>query len=954
METKEPDSRLSVRKEDLDDQELYRLNQVINDLYSKVSTARDETASVAGKFVRSGVIASPKDLSTAPVVPSIPSPGIPQPASSDWTLNPVVYSAGEDGLQYGFASATISNKSAGVDYYSMFIQDYSSGYVDTNGTAVTLTSASKEAGNTFENCVAGQVININSVAYTIASNPVSPFESLTLTASAGVQSNVYFNLDPVNGGKWEEIASDAEAGTWQLRPPTGWDVPCCITASTKDEKTYQPEDNVNYKRLVFAPWGVSSQVSGLTVLVEQQNQAGVLSGRFVVNFTKPLDPEYYYASIERLPYTFSTPPGPAPWPAGSSLGATAIVNVNSTTRVITYSTSGWPVGFTGQQFSYIQPGDTVYVGTASTLTDSNAYTVEEVISSTQLKLTSTPAGSPTGVLFAQWGRMAGEINSFTQTDFWPLPASQEYWLFRARSVNYREVANNTTPPTAYVIVPNSSGVTSIAPGTITTAAFASTIRPVDLVTTPSISVTSIVVTLNSGAVTTSSNHGLSGTRQVAIFGGTGTSSKLNGLYTATITGLNTFTITTSGVSNGTYTAGLNEVPLPVLPSATYPSGAVAFITANTKLYRSNGTSWTIAADGSDITANSITAGQIAAGAISTTELFAGEILVGQGGGKPSRFSVVDSTSTLIGFIGELTSPAFVGGYFVNLRVGPNIASPIITASSSGVTINGATFSLTANGITTTIDNTTSGGYTAGLRITNTGATKVIQVGLSSGSTPSIQLNDTSLGSPSAIFEVTTGSGGRISLGDTTGSTGIELIGQYSLYTTGGFRGSITTGRIQATREIQLGSSATAGNILTTDASGVGTWQAISSRLLAGTGVTLSGTSTVTIAIGQAVGTGSSVTFANVTSSGFFSGSSTTSYFDTSYNSSGSPYRLRGSSLIDNNGVWVSAGGINMNAGCEATSFNIFGGASGATGTFTTADTPAKTVTVTGGIITSIV
>lgn len=37
---KEPDSRLSVRKQDLEDAELYRLNQVINDLYSRVDATR--------------------------------------------------------------------------------------------------------------------------------------------------------------------------------------------------------------------------------------------------------------------------------------------------------------------------------------------------------------------------------------------------------------------------------------------------------------------------------------------------------------------------------------------------------------------------------------------------------------------------------------------------------------------------------------------------------------------------------------------------------------------------------------------------------------------------------------------------------------------------------------------------------------------------------------------------
>jgi len=818
METKEPDSRLSVRKEDLDDQELYRLNQVINDLYSKITTTRDETADAANKFVRAGAKVPVRDLTTAPAVPppEPASPGIPQPQSTDWTLDTPIYSAGEDGLQYGFAKATISNKPAVVDYYSMFIQDYSSGYVDTSGTAVTLTSASKEAGNTFENCIAGQVININSVAYTIASTPVAPYESLTLTTSAGTQSNVYFNLDPVDG-KWEEIASDAEAGTWQLRPPTGWDVPCCLTASTKGQKTFEPPAGVNYKRLQFAAWGVSPQVSNLSVAVETKDQGGVPSGRFSVNFTKPLDPEYSYTSIERLPYTTSAFTG--------NIGATARVDVNSTTKVITYNGST----FTGQNFAFIQPGDTVYLNTGSTISDSDVYIVDELISSTQLRLATVPAGSPSNILFSQWGRIAGEVDSFKQTDYWPLPSSQEFWKFRARAVNHREIANNTSPPTVNVTVPNSSGITAVAPGTITAASFASSIRPVDLVTTASITVSSIVVTLNSGVVTTTSAHGLSNGRQVAIFGGTGTSSKLNGLYTISSASGSTFTITTSGVSNGTYSAGLNEVPLPSLPSSTYPNGAVAFITANTKLYRSNGTAWTIAADGSDIVANSITAGQIAAGAISTTELFAGEILVGQGSGKPTLFKVVDSSSNMIGFIGDITTPTypvnFVGAYFVNLRIGPNISTPIVSASSSGVSINGATFTLAANGITTTIDNTTIGTYTAGLRIQNTASTKTIQLGLDGGSVPSLRINDTTSGSPSVTVSVASGNYGYITLTDQTGTSGIELVGQYSTYTTGTWRGSITTGRIEATREFKLGNSTTAGYVLTADAQGIGTWQA---------------------------------------------------------------------------------------------------------------------------------
>lgn len=904
MDTKEPDSRLSVRKQDLEDEELYRFNQVINDLYSKITTARDETDNAIKKFTRSGVIATGGDLSSATVpgnIPPLPEPGIPQPQAGDWALNTVVYSAGEDGLQYGFASATILNKPADVDYYSMFIQDYSSGYVNTSGTSVTLTSASKEAGNTFEGCVAGQVININSVAYVLASDPTAPYETATLTASAGTQTNVYFNLNPVNG-KWEEIASDAEAGTWQLRPPTGWDVPCCITASTKEQKTFQPPDGIEYKRLVFSPWGVASQVTNFAVSVEQQTQAGVPSGRFVVNFTKPLDPEYYYASIERLFYVNSSFTG--------NIGATAVVDVSG--DVVTYNSTSviYTTGFQGQNFTHIQPGDTVYIGTGSTLTDSNTYIVAEVTSSTQLKLTTSPP-SGTEKLFAQWGRVAGEINSFTQTDYWPLPSSVEYWKFRARSVNHREIANDTTPPTVNVTVPNSSGITAIAPGTITTAAFASTIRPVDLVTTSSISVTSIVVISNSGTVTTSSPHGLTGTRQVAIFGGTGTSSKLNGLYTATVTGLSTLTITTSGVSNGTYSAGLNEVPLPTLPSSTYPVGAVAFMTANTKLYRSNGTAWTIAADGSDIVANSITAGQIAAGAISTTELFAGEILVGQGGGKPSRFTVVDSSSNVIGFIGDFTSPAFVGGYFKNLLVSPTLsttATPRLYATSAGL--------LELVGMNIEATNVGAIGFDSG--------TVSIKPGNLYGA---VQVSSTSISSLTAVGP------NYFTARSNNPSDWYPYCELYRTSSAAIIRG-FADPALSTFFQIWVDRVSSANN----------------EANFKGVPIKINGTT--------AIDTSRNGSFVNLAGSGYVKGSSTSAYIDTDFNTAGqAAYRLRGSALIDNGGVWVSAGGVNVNAGCAATGFNIFGGGTGQTvtvnfsGGFTIGGNTYYNLVFTGGILT---
>ena len=1145
METKEPDSRLSVRKEDLEDQELYNLNKVINDLYSKITTARDETDSAVKKFTRSGVIASGSDQSTASIPPPIDG-GIPQPSAADWTLNPVVYSAGEDGLQYGFASAAINNKPAGVDYYSMFIQDYSSGYVDVSGTAVSLTAASKEAGNTFENCIANQTININSVTYTIASINTTTYESLTLTASAGTQSNVYFSLNPVDG-KWEEIASDAESGTWQPRPPTGWDVPCCLTASTKDQKTFEPPAGVNYKRLQFAAWGDAPQVTNFSVSLEEQDPSvtDIPSGKFVVNFTKPLDPEYYYASIERLWYVNAPNPTPPYWTGTQDIGATARVDVSGST--ITYNGSSNSSTFTGQYFNYIQPGDTVYIGGASTLTDANSYIVSEVISNTQLKLTTSPP-SGTNVLFAQWGRMAGEINPFTQVDYWPLPTSPEYWKFRVRSVNHREIANNTAPPETAVTVPASGGLNpTITPpaqlasgdwslnalqtsideagnssifvsATITnpsaTADYyslfwqkASTPVSGDWIEIaadatagtwqewPSAGATYVVaiaankysyklaqpdetiasyyktltipawgdadqVTGFSVTVETDNRAGVPSGRFVfnftkpadpdyyyaqisriatdssyvplpgAVYGIVAgevnptkqtdwwplpetaeywtfkvESVNYRKVVNATAAPISNVSVSTSSgitqiapatITTAAFASTIRPVEIVnTLPTVftNYPEGSVVFLTTNDKLYRSTGSAWTVATDGADIVANSITGGKIAAGAISTTELFAGEILVGQGGGKPTRFTVKDSVGNTIGFIGD-NGAGFVGAYLINLRVGTDINNPVILASSSGVSINGAPLTLNLNGITTVIDNTLNSivsGY-AGLRIHTTSgsadaviiapgkiamsesltATTKFFLSASTGADTTmslykngggerIRLSANSLG---GIISLYNGSGVLSSQLSASGITGVEIdlttavkIGGITVVDSsrnGSFANITATGTFTAG-----GSTGTSGQLLASTGTGV-QWQNIASRLSAGTGVTITGTTTATIAIGQAVGTTSSVTFGNVTSSGFFNGSSTTSYYDTSYNSSGAPYRLRGSSLIDNSGVWISAGGINMNAGCAATGYNIFGGGTGQTATldftgaggFTVGVNTYNKMVFTGGVLTA--
>ncbi len=166
---------------------------------------------------------------------------------------------------------------------------------------------------------------------------------------------------------------------------------------------------------------------------------------------------------------------------------------------------------------------------------------------------------------------------------------------------------------------------------------------------------------------------------------------------------------------------------PTLPDALYPAGTVGFNTATGTLKKVNaaGSAWELMVNGgkdiqagtvtsNELAANSVIAGKIAAGAVSTAQLYAGEILVGQGGGKPSRFKVVDVAGDPIAFLGSDGSGNF--NWFQDIRIGPDINAPTIYGSGSGVTISGATLTLTRNSITTTVNNVVQEGYAVGVSV----------------------------------------------------------------------------------------------------------------------------------------------------------------------------------------------------------------------------------------------
>jgi hypothetical protein len=84
-----------------------------------------------------------------------------------------------------------------------------------------------------------------------------------------------------------------------------------------------------------------------------------------------------------------------------------------------------------------------------------------------------------------------------------------------------------------------------------------------------------------------------------------------------------------------FASGIQPVQVVSTLPSTAAEGDMAYLTTDNKLYRYDGSAWTLAVDGADVTAgtlpanaivaNSITAGQIAAGAINTDELAANSV-----------------------------------------------------------------------------------------------------------------------------------------------------------------------------------------------------------------------------------------------------------------------------------------------------------------------------------------
>lgn len=176
-----------------------------------------------------------------------------------------------------------------------------------------------------------------------------------------------------------------------------------------------------------------------------------------------------------------------------------------------------------------------------------------------------------------------------------------------------------------------------------------------------------------------------------------------------------------------------STPKLVAGSVTTAKVAAAAITANEiaalavvagKIAANAITATEIAADAvtaTKILAGAVTAGKVAANAISSDKLDATVINVGGGGSKPGKFGVYNAAGTQIGFIGVESGNE--GAWFKTCRIGgSSYATGIFQADASGnVTMNGATFALNLNGVTTEITNVLDNSDYSGIRVKRTSA-----------------------------------------------------------------------------------------------------------------------------------------------------------------------------------------------------------------------------------------
>ena len=98
-------------------------------------------------------------------------------------------------------------------------------------------------------------------------------------------------------------------------------------------------------------------------------------------------------------------------------------------------------------------------------------------------------------------------------------------------------------------------------------------------------------------------------------------------WTRFVQTLNSQTVDPSAFTATAANGGIESVDaLPSLPDTNYPQGSVVFLTTNSKLYRNtDGSTWSKAVDGGDITASTVTSDAIIAGAITAAKISVSDI-----------------------------------------------------------------------------------------------------------------------------------------------------------------------------------------------------------------------------------------------------------------------------------------------------------------------------------------
>lgn len=228
--------------------------------------------------------------------------------------------------------------------------------------------------------------------------------------------------------------------------------------------------------------------------------------------------------------------------------------------------------------------------------------------------------------------------------------------------------------------------------------------------------------------------------------------------TLKLTKIDPSTLTTAPLGAAIMQGGL-VTSLPALPQTPFR-----------QFYRtSDNTGWMVGSDGNSWVAITQANGAFFA-AIGTGQLAAQEILVGGGGGKPTRFTVKASDGfTTVGFIGD-NAAGFQGAYFINLRVGTDINNPAILASSSGVSIQNATFSLSANSIITTINNSFLGDGFYGFACYTSIGTNAVKI-----MPGQITFSDSVSGSTKVFISAPSGSGAQFAMYNASAQQSLRFI-----------------------------------------------------------------------------------------------------------------------------------------------------------------------------------